>query len=419
VAGIDRQAFLDSYLTFDVYVFYANQETITYDQETAALLKERRRDAQILFTGPYATVRPEKVMECQAIDGVIRGETEIPLRAVCDGTDFSEIRGLTWRDRDSVVSNPDAGWLEDLDSLPWASRIIRRDLPLLKYRIPYLNHPYISLFSGRGCPNHCTYCLWPQTVGGHRYRKRSISDVAKEMIWIRDTMPGIREIQIEDDTFTCDRDRVLELCDLLEGRGIMWSCCSRHDLPKDILSRMKKAGVRNLVVGFESGNDEILKRAKKGVNTGQARRFMEDCRSVGIRVHGCFVFGLPGETPDTMQQTLDYALELRANTVQFTIAAAYEGTAFNSFLREQGFLRDEHGITQSGHLSARYDYPGLTSDQINEFTHHAWRSYYLRPSTIFQQFVSALTDFQDAKRFYHGVMYVGDYLFMKQPHQKC
>ncbi len=418
VEGIDREAFLEHSLTYDVYVFYANQETIAYDQETAILVKERRKDSLILFTGPYATVRPEKVMDCGAIDGVIRGEAEIPLREVCRGVPLEEIRGITWRSGNSTISNPDADWLEDLDSLPWASRIIRRDLPLMKYRIPYLNHPYISIFSGRGCPSHCTYCLWPQTVGGHRYRKRSIDDVAEEMIWIHKTMPAIREIQIEDDTFTCERDRVLELCDRLKGTGIMWSCCSRHDLSIDILSRMKQAGARNLVVGFESGNDAILKRVKKGVNTEQARRFMEDCRKVGLRVHGCFVFGLPGETSETMQQTLDYALELRAHTVQFTIAAAYEGTEFNSYLREHGFLRDEHGITDSGHLSARYDYPDLTGEQINEFTHHAWRSYYLRPSTILRQFVLAMTDFQNAKRFFHGAMYIGDYIFMKQPHQK-
>jgi radical SAM superfamily enzyme YgiQ (UPF0313 family) len=418
VERISRETFLEKYLDYDVHVFYANQETIAYDQETASLLRAGQKNSLILFAGPYATVKPDKVIEAPAVDGVIRGEVEIPLRAICDGAALSEVPGLTWRRGDQIVSNVDAERLEDLDSLPWVSRIIRRDLPLLRYRIPYLNYPYISIFSGRGCPSHCTYCLWPQTMAGHRYRKRSIDDVAAEMIWIHDAMPQIAEIQIEDDTFTCERERVLALCDLLEGKGVTWSCCSRHDLPIDILYRMKEAGARNLVVGFESGNDEILKRIKKGVNTGQARRFVDDCRKVGLRVHGCFVFGLPGETCETMQQTLDYALELRPNTVQFAIAAAYEGTVFNTYLREQGFLKDEQGITGSGHLSARYDYPHLSGDQINEFTHHAWKAYYLRPSTIVRQLVSALTDFEDAKRFVHGVKYIGDYVFMSRPHHK-
>jgi len=418
VEGLSRERFLESVPDYDIYVFYANQETVDYDKETARLLHESKRNSLIVFAGPYATVVSEKVASSPGIGAVIRGEMESPLRELCRGVPMSEIKGLTWKNGEGTVSNPDADKLEDLDALPWASRIIRRDLPLLRYRIPYLNYPYISIFSGRGCPSHCTYCLWPQTVAGHRYRKRNIADVAAEMIWIHNALPQIKEIQIEDDTFTCERDRVLELCDALEGKGITWSCCSRHDLPVEILARMKKAGARNLVVGFESGNDEILKKIRKGVNTGQAKRFMEDCRQVGLRVHGCFVFGLPGESRETMRQTLGYALELRPNTVQFAIAAAYEGTDFNTYLREMGFLREEDGITKSGHLSARYDYPGLSAEEINAFNHSAWKSYYLRPSTIFRQAVGSLRDLEDARRFLHGAKYIGQYLFMKKPHAK-
>lgn len=418
VEGISREQFLSTVPDYDIYVFYANQETVEYDQETARLLQESKKNSLIVFAGPYATVLPEKVVSSPGITAVIRGEIELPLRELCQGLPIPEIKGLIWKDGDGIISNAHADKLEDLDSLPWVSRIIRRDLPLLRYRIPYLNYPYISIFSGRGCPSHCTYCLWPQTVAGHRYRKRNISDVAAEMIWIHNALPQIKEVQIEDDTFTCEPDRVLELCDALTGKGVTWSCCSRQDLPVEILARMKQAGARNLVVGFESGNDEILKRVKKGVNTGQAKKFMENSRKVGLRVHGCFVFGLPGETRETMRQTLEYALELRPNTVQFAIAAAYEGTVFNTYLREMGFLREEDGITKKGHLSARYDYPGLSAEEINQFNYRAWKSYYFRPSTIFRGALAALTNYQDAKRFVHGVNYIGQYLLMKQPHAK-
>jgi radical SAM superfamily enzyme YgiQ (UPF0313 family) len=418
VLGVSREEFVRTVPDYHIYVFYANQETIAYDQETASLLRERLKNSLIIFAGPYATVVPEKILACPAIDAVIRGELEEPLRELCANKPVSSIQGLTWKDGDSVIGNEDCPRLEDLDSLPWVSRIIRRDLPLLSYRIPYLNYPYISLFSGRGCPNHCTYCLWPQTMTGHRYRTRNIYDVAEEMIWIHKALPGIREIQIEDDTFTCDRERVLQLCDALRGRGITWSCCARHDLSEDLLFSMKKSGARNLVVGFESGNDEILKRIKKGVNTSQAKRFMKACRKVGLRVHGCFVFGLPGETKQTMQETLDYALELKPDTVQFTIASTYEGTAFNSYLREGGFLREDIGVTESGHLSAKFDYPDLKGDEINVFTHEAWKSFYLRPSTLLHQVWSALGNVDDFKRLCHGVMYVGQYLWMNQPHVK-
>ncbi len=418
VEGLTRDEFLRTVPEYDIYVFYGNQETIGYDQETARLLSEARRHSLVMFAGPYATVVPEKVVSAPGIAAAIRGEVEEPLRDLCCNRPISEIKGLTWKDGEEIVTNPDRPKFEDLDSLPWVSRIIRRDLPLLRYWIPYLNYPYISIFSGRGCPSHCTYCLWPQAFTGHRYRTRNISDVADEMIWIHNTLPQIKEIQIEDDTFTCDRERVLELCDALRGKDITWSCCSRYELPGEILAKMKAAGVRNLVVGFESGSDDILRTVHKGANTRQAYEFMKECRRLGLRVHGCFVFGLPGETAETMSETLHYALKLSPDTAQFAIASAYEGTRFNSYLREEGYLRDGVGITSSGHLTARYDYPGLSGDEINIFAHKAWKSYYLRPSTIFRQMRAALTDLQDAKRFTRGITYVGEYLFMKAPHQK-
>ncbi len=416
--GLSREEFLRTVPRYDIYVLYANQETTPYDLETARQLREVRKNALIVFAGPYATVVPEKVLSSPWVDAVIRGEVEVPLRELCLNRPFSEINGLSWRDGDEIVDTGEAARLEDLDSLPWVSKIIRRDLPLLRYRIPYLNYPYISLLSGRGCPSHCTYCLWPQTITGHLYRTRSISDVAEEMIWIHRSLPQIREIQIEDDTFTCDRERVLELCEALRGQGITWSCCARHDLAEEVLHRMKGAGCRNLVVGFESGNDEILKRIKKGVNTAQAKRFMEICRRVGLRVHGCFVFGLPGETRETMQQTLDYALDLRPDTVQFAIASAYEGTAFNTYLKDGGFIRNDLGVTSSGHLTARYDYPDLPGDEINAFTHTAWKAFYLRPSTLLRQFKSGITNLDEGRRLWHGVKYVGQYLWMNDPHKK-
>lgn len=418
VEGLSREDFIRTVPEYDIYVLYANQETTPYDLETARLLREVRPNALIAFAGPYATVVPEKVLSSPWVDTVIRGEVEIPLRELCLNRPLSEIKGISWKDRDSIVDNEDALKLEHLDSLPWVSGIIRRDLPLLRYRIPYLNYPYISILSGRGCPSHCTYCLWPQTMTGHRYRTRSISDVAEEMIWIHSSLPQIREIQIEDDTFTCERERVLELCDALQGSGITWSCCARHDLPEELLYRMKETGCRNLVVGFESGNDEILKRIKKGVNTSQAKRFMEACRRVGLRVHGCFVFGLPGETHQTMQQTLDYALDLRPDTVQFAIASAYEGTVFNTYLKDQGFLRSDLGVTSSGHLTARYDYPDLPGDEINAFTQKAWKAFYLRPSTVLRQLKTGVTDPDERKRFLHGFKYVAKYLWMSDPHGK-
>lgn len=415
VEGITRETFVASIPEYDIYVFYVNQETIPYDMENALRLKKARPNGLIAFAGPYCTVESELVASAPGVDMAIRGEIEIPLRELCDGKPLQEIKGLTWKNGGSVVKNPDCPPLEDLSSLPWVSKIIHRDLSVEKYRVPYLLHPYMALFTGRGCPHTCTFCLWPQTISGRRYRKRDISDVAEEMIWISKEMPFIREIQIEDDTFTCERKRVHELCDALKGRGITWSCCARSDVPFETLAKMKEAGARNLVIGFESGNDQILKNIKKGLNTNQGKKFVKDCKKLGIAVHGCFVFGLPGETRETMEETMKFALKLNPDSAQFVIASPCEGTAFNAYLRENGYLRDGLGITEQGHLTARYDYPELSGDEINAFTHQAWARFYLRPAFALRHLAQAFRSLDDAKQFVHGVRYL--FASRKDPYQ--
>jgi radical SAM superfamily enzyme YgiQ (UPF0313 family) len=416
IEGISREQFIKKAPDYDIFVFYSNQETIDYDIQTAKDLKFNRPRALIAFAGPFATVRPDLILNHLPEAIVLRGEIEPQLQAIAAGGDHRQVEGIAWQGSGGAQLNGEPTLLEDLDSLPWVSKTIRRDLPLLKYRIPYLYHPYISIFTGRGCNRGCVFCLWPQTISGRRYRKRSIRDVASEMRWIKGAMPEIKEIQIEDDTFTDDPARVLEFCDLIRGSGITWSCCARQDASGEILPAMKNAGARNLVVGFESGDNDILRASKKGVNVRQGYDFVEKCRSADLSVHGCFVFGLPGETEQTMEKTLEYAKELSPDTIQFTIACAYEGAEFYDYLKRMGYLNQSRGITPDGHISARYDYPLLSSDRINEFTQDAWTRYYLRPGPIAGQLKRAISDRNEAKKLLYGAKYLGDYFFMKAPH---
>lgn len=415
IEGITPETFIAAVPEYDIYVFYVNQDTIDYDLDNALRLKKAREHSLIAFAGPYCSVESEKVVAAPGVDVVIRGEIEIPLRELCEGRPLQDIKGITWKEGDRIVVNPDCPLLEDLTSLPWVSKTIHRDLPIRKYRVPYLLHPYTALFTGRGCPHRCTFCLWPQTISGRRYRKRLISDVAEEMIWISKEMPYIREIQIEDDTFTHDRTRVHELCDALKGRGITWSCLARSDVPLDTLVRMKEAGVRILGTGFESGNDQILKNIRKGLTVKQGRKFVADCRKAGVRVHGSFVFGLPGETEQTMEETIKYAIDLKLDSAQFVVAAPFEGTEFNSYLKENGYLNTDSVITERGHLTAKYDYPHLSGQDINTFAHGAWKRFYVRPSFALRHVVQAFKSADDMRHFLHGIRYL--YTLRENPHE--
>ena len=193
-----------------------------------------------------------------------------------------------------------------MDALPFVAPVFRRDLKIENYFNGYLKHPYVSFYTGRGCRSKCTYCLWPQTVGGHRYRVRSAENVLAEVQWIKQNMPEVKEIMFDDDTFTDTR-----ICPASKPSraawvtlGMTWSCNAKANVPYNTLKIMKDNGLRLLLVGYESGDDQILHNIKKGLRTDIARRFTEDCRKLGILIHGTFILGLPGETTETIEKTI-------------------------------------------------------------------------------------------------------------------
>src|SRR5205807_1237473 len=179
--------------------------------------------------------------------------------------------------------------LENMDALPWVTPVYKRDLTIENYFGGYLLHPYISFYTGRGCKSRCTFCLWPQTVGGHRYRVRSVEDVVGEMKWAKDAFPNVKEFFFDDDTLTDNLPRVEALAKELGKLGVTWSCNAKANVPRRTLAVMKDNGLRLLLVGYESGNQQILFNIKKGMRVEFARRFTKDCHELGIVIHGTFI----------------------------------------------------------------------------------------------------------------------------------
>ena len=155
--------------------------------------------------------------------------------------------------------------IENMDELPWVASVYKRDLTIKNYFLGYLNHPYLSFYTGRGCKSRCTFCLWPQTVGGHNYRTRSAENVIAEVKWIKENMPEVKEIMFDDDTFTDLRPRAEEIARGLGKLGVMWSCNAKANVPYSTLKIMKENGLHLLLVGYESGDDQILINIKKGL----------------------------------------------------------------------------------------------------------------------------------------------------------
>src|SRR5882757_6500449 len=259
----------------DLVILHTSTPSFRQDVRTAELIKARNPGIMIGLIGAKVAVETQTSMEAStAIDFVARNEFDFTIKDVADGIPLGEIKGISYRNAaGEIVNNPDRPVIEDMDSLPFVSPIYKRDLVIEKYFGGYLLHPYVSFYTGRGCKSRCTFCLWPQTVGGHNYRTRSIGHVIEEVKYVQREMPQVKEIFFDDDTLTDNLPRVEELAREIGKLGIVWSCNAKANVPYETLKVMKENGLRLLLVGYESGNQQILHNFKKGLRTEIARRF--------------------------------------------------------------------------------------------------------------------------------------------------
>ena len=371
---------------YDLAVLHTSSPSFPGDVKVAEALKAENPDLRIGLVGAKVAVDPEgSLLASPAIDFVGREEFDFTVAEVAEGRPLAEVDGVTFRDEGgNVVHTPDRAILEDMDRLPYVVDVYHRDLTVENYFIGYLKHPYVSLYTGRGCRSQCTFCLWPQTVGGHRYRTRSVEHVLGEMALVPKHFPQVKEVFFDDDTFTDDRPRAEEIARGLGRLGLTWSCNAKANVPYETLKVMRDNGLRLLLVGFESGDDQILKNIKKGVKVDRARQFAKDCRDLGITVHGTFIIGLPGETKETIQQTIRYAKEINPHSLQVSIAAPYPGTALYRQAQENGWISDEDAtlVDERGVQAAVLEYPELTRTEMYDSVEAFYKKFYFRAPKI-------------------------------------
>jgi hopanoid biosynthesis associated radical SAM protein HpnJ len=386
-AGLSTADVLPVVDDYDLAVLHTSSPSFPSDVKVAEQLKRRNPKLTLGFVGAAVAVAPDASLAASpAIDFVAREEFDFTIAELAEGRPWDEIRGLTYRDADGAIQRtPDRPVLEDMDQLPFVTEVYKRDLRVEDYYIGYLRHPYVSIYTGRGCRSRCTFCLWPQTVGGHRYRTRSPEHVLGEVGLIQRYFPQVKEIFFDDDTFTDDRRRAEEIARGMGRLGVTWSCNAKANVPYDTLKILKDNGLRLLLVGFESGNQDILNGIKKGIRVTRARQFAEDCRKLGIVVHGTFIVGLPGETKQTIEQTMQYAREINPNTIQVSIAAPYPGTALFEQAAREGWLPmdgGKHLVDDRGVQSSVLGYPDLSRDDISDAVGRFYKSFYFRPAKI-------------------------------------
>jgi hopanoid biosynthesis associated radical SAM protein HpnJ len=386
---------------YEFLVLYTSTPGFPGDIRLAERIKEANPKIKIAFVGPHVTVLPEQsLQEGRAIDFIVRKEFDYAVKEFADGKPADEILGVSYRKNGSIGHNADRPQLQDLDSLPHVTDVYHRDLDVRRYNVPFLLHPYVSLYTTRGCPAQCTFCLWPQTTSGHAWRKRSTDDVAREMAKAKEYWPYVREYFFDDDTFNIQKARTVELCAKLKPLKLTWSCTSRVTTDYETLKAMREAGCRLLIVGYESGDAQILKNIKKGATLERARQFTKDAHKLGLVIHGDFILGLPGESRETIRNTIAFSKELDVETIQVSVAHAYPGTELYDFATKNNFIVKGSMVDAGGHQLAHIEYPGLPADEILHSVHQFYDEYYFRPKAVFRILRKAAFHSGDRKRLY-------------------
>jgi len=348
-------------------------------------------EVPIVIVGPPTSQFVEKMLDYADI--VARYEYDFTLAELAErvdnGRDFQDVLGVSFKQNGRIFHNPDRPFStsEQLDELPFVSEVYKRHLNGYDYFLNYSLYPMVQIFTGRGCPYKCTFCSWPQTFMGRKYRVRSIENILDELEWIEENLK-VKEVFFEDDTFTISKKRVLKFCRGYRERGleISWSCNARVDtLDLETMKEMKKANCRFLIVGFESADDNILKNIKKGFTVEKAREFAKNTKKAGLLLHADFIIGLPGESKETIEKTRRFINEIKPEQLQISVSTPFPGTELYKWYKENGYLITEDPneyLDEQGHQRSIVSFPRLSNEEIVKEVDRILREYYLSTSYV-------------------------------------
>lgn len=377
----------------DLIVGETTTPTLSYDLDFVRRIKGSGFKGWVALGGTHITVLyAETLNQCPELDFALVGEYDYSIPALLEADDPAQVLGVASRKGKHIHFAGRRPVIENLDELPFVSRVYQKYLNVNHYFYALARHPMIQILSSRGCPFRCSFCQYPQTMGGRKYRTRSPENFVAELEYIAKEMPEIQEIFIEDDTFTIDKKRVEKICDLIleKNLALIWSCNARADVPYHILEKMKKAGCRLLVVGYESGNDQILKNINKGITLEQSRAFARHTKMLGLKVFGCFIVGLTGETRQTIEDTFRFARETDADMVFFQQAVPFPGTDFFRTCENEGMLRTQdfkEWMNVQGQLTCLVDYSEFSHRELEAIRDRLMSRYYFSFTYVFKTFI--------------------------------
>jgi len=358
----------------------------------------------VTLVGTHPTALPKETLKLGDIDAVCRGEYDYTLldlaNVLNNGKKLKDVKGISYKKGGSIFNNKNREFIKNLDELPFVSKVYKKHLNIKNYFYSSLMYPQITILTARGCPYNCSFCNAPFK---NSYRTRSVENVIEEFKWIKDNLPEVKEIMIEDETFPIIKKRVLNMCRAIKENElkITWSCNARVNTDFETLKAMKEAGCRLLCVGFESPEKTALNSVNKKTTKNMQLEFMKNTKKLGLLVNGCFILGLPGDTKETIEKTIEFAKKLNPDTAQFYPLMVYPGTPAYEWAKKNGYLETEDyskWITIGGMHTTVVSRPGLSSRELVELCDKARKEFYFRFSYITSKMFQILTHPRELKR---------------------
>ena len=399
--GLDSQGYADriSGQGFDLIGVTVTTPTFYGSSQIARITREISPDTVIMFGGSHPTLMPYETIANPDVDIVVSGEGEESVREIVltleKERDLHDIKGILFRRKtdNQVIDNGKRPQRvpEGLDNLKFPARHLFR---MQSYTYPDALYPFVApLITSRGCPGRCTYCN-THTLYGGKVQFRSSKNVVDEIEML--VKGGVQEIHIWDDNFATKRNRVFEICDEIQKRGIQipiaFPAGIRADyLDRDVLMALKDMGTYSLAVGVESGDQGILDLCKKRITLQQIEEVFNLAHECGLEIWAFFMFGLPGETPDTIRKTIAFAHKLKPDVAKFHILKPYPGSEVYDWLNERGLILSKDYDAFGIHGPPVHRLEALSPDEMVEWQKYAYRSFYFNCQMIIKQILRIKT----------------------------
>lgn len=423
---ISKDECLEEIKAFNPDMVVVDMATASFnnDMDFTKRVKETLPNVKTVLVGTHVTATVSEILpKCKDyVDFIARHEYDYTLPEIAKALEgkmkLEDVLGISYCENGELKETANRPYIQNLDELPFVSMVYKKYLNYKDYFYAHVNYPTISIFSSRGCPSKCFYCMYSQVMFGKAYRKRSAKNLFEEIQYIVTNFPDVNEILIDDDNFAVDQKNVQEFCKMMIENKIKlkWVVQCRVTLTYETMVLMRKAGCRLVVVGYESGSQKVLDGMHKGITLDMSRKFNDAAKKAKMRVHGCFMVGNPNETKETMQETLDFAKSLKMDTVQFFPLMVYPGTEAYEWAKMNNYITAksyDEWVLPDGMHNCVISTPAVTSEELVQFCNHARREFYLRPKYMLMKAGECLTSWDDFRRTLKAFGTFRKYLFKK------